>query len=671
MRLRTLDEDDDAAVSQRSLPAAVRLVKPTRVAVALDDRDLLRFSTAGSVDDGKSTLIGRLLYDTKSIFQDQLQAIESASRRRGEDGLNLALLTDGLRAEREQNITIDVAYRYFSTPRRTFIIADTPGHVQYTRNMVTGASTAELAIVLVDARKGVVTQSKRHGFIASLLRIPHVVLAVNKMDLVDYREDVFRDIVDAYEGFAEKLGIVDLACIPICALRGDNVVERSHGMDWYDGPTLLRHLETVNVGVDRNLFDFRLAVQCVIRPNQDYRGLAGRIASGTLAPGEHVVVLPSGLESRVTSVEAADGAIETAVAGDSVVVRLADDIDVGRGDMLVRPMNLPEIGRRLDATICWLNERPLEVGFSYILQHTTRTVRAVVTRLVHRIDVNSLHREHVSALELNDIGRVEVTTAEPIFFDPYDRNRATGGFILIDPFTNATMAAGMIRGAVRTAEEVFGRADTGSRERPGASPNVVWESAGVAPAEREVRNGHSAAVVWLTGLSGSGKSTLARAMERRLFEAGCQVSVLDGDRLRHGLCGDLAFSPADRAENIRRAGEVARILFERGDIVLCAFVSPYAADRARVRSLLPVGRFVEVFVDCPLEECTRRDVKGLYARAVAGELPGLTGVHAPYEPPDESCEMVLHTDRESVAESAERLMNTLVDLSILPRPKRG
>jgi len=618
------------------------------------EMDLLRFTTAGSVDDGKSTLIGRLLYDTKSIFADQLEAIEGASRRRGEAGINLALLTDGLRAEREQNITIDVAYRYFATPRRKFIIADTPGHVQYTRNMVTGASTAELAIILVDARKGVLTQSRRHGFISSLLRIPHVVVAVNKMDLVDYRRDAYEAIVADYSDFAGKLGIQDLTFIPLSALQGDNVVAKSERLGWYDGATLLHHLESVNVGADRNLVDFRLPVQCVIRPHQDFRGFAGRVASGTVAPGEEVVVLPSGVVTRLRSVETFEGPLPEAAEGDSVVVTLADEVDVSRGDMIVRRNNLPTVGSRLDAMLCWMGEQLLDPATPYVIQHTTRSARAFVDRVVYRMDVDTLHREEAALLGLNDIGRVEITTSAPLFFDAYQGNRATGSFILVDPHTNVTVAAGMIRGPVRTAESLV----PAEAAAPRVSPDVTWEGWNVPREAREARNGHGAAVLWFTGLSGAGKTTIAGRLERRLFEAGVQTMLLDGDALRHGLNGDLGFSPAERAENVRRAGEVARLFFAQGSVVLCTFVSPYRADRARVRSLLPEGRFLEIFVDAPLEELRRRDPKGLYARAERGGVGALTGVSAPYEAP-ESPELVLRTDRLSADEAVDLVLARL------------
>jgi len=628
------------------------------------EMDLLRFTTAGSVDDGKSTLIGRLLYDTKSIFEDQLEAIEGATRRRGEEGINLALLTDGLRAEREQNITIDVAYRYFATPRRKFIIADTPGHVQYTRNMVTGASTAELAIVLVDARKGVLTQSRRHGFISSLLRIPHVVVAVNKMDLVDYRQEAFDAVVADYSDFAGKLGIQDLVFIPISALHGDNVVARGERLGWYNGATLLHHLESVNVGADRNLVDFRFPVQYVIRPHQDFRGFAGRVASGTVTPGEEVVVLPSGVATRVRSVEAFEGPLAQAAEGDSVVLTLADEVDVSRGDMIVRRNNLPTVGSRLDAMVCWMGEQPLDPATPYLIQHTTRSTRAFVSRVVYRIDVDTLHREEAAQLGLNDIGRVEVTTSSPLFFDAYGGNRATGSFILVDPYTNVTVAAGMIRGPVQSADALFPAA--GIAPAPAAvSPGVVWEGWNVPREEREARNGHGAAVLWFTGLSGAGKTTIASRVERRLFEAGVHTMLLDGDTLRHGLNGDLGFAPADRAENIRRVGEVARLFFAGGAVVLCTFVSPYREDRARVRALLPEGRFLEIFVSAPLEELRRRDPKGLYARADRGELANLTGVSAPYEAPD-APELVLRTDQATVDEAVEQVLARLRSEGLLP-----
>ena len=625
--------------------------------------DLLRFSTAGSVDDGKSTLIGRLLYDTKSIFQDQLDAVEDASNRRGEGYVNLALLTDGLRAEREQNITIDVAYRYFATPRRKFIIADTPGHIQYTRNMVTGASTAELAIILIDARHGVLTQSKRHGFLSSLLGIPHVLVAINKMDLVDWSEETYEAIAEEYTAFAEKLGVDDLTFIPISALLGDNVVDQSSNMPWYKGSTLLHHLERVNVGAHRNLVDFRYPVQYVIRPDQDYRGYAGRIASGSVRPGEEILILPSRKQTTVASIDTFEGALDEATAGDAVVITTTDELDISRGDMIVRPLNLPTADHEIDARICWTSEQPMEPGTQYWLRQTTREVKAFINRVVYRIDVDTLHREEVPAFELNDIGRVHLTTSQPIFFDRYELNRETGSFILIDPHTNNTVAAGMIRGAVKSVEDLPAE-EVEAEIRP-VSPDVVWESWNIDLVEREQRNRHKAGVIWFTGLSGSGKSSIARLLERKLFDAGIQTMLLDGDQVRHGINGDLGFTPEDRTENIRRIGELASLFFRQGAIVLCTFVSPFREDRERARGLLPRGRFVEVFVDTPLEECERRDVKGLYARARKGEIAHMTGISSPYEAP-EAPEIRLETvDREPDELVAEMVVR-LRDLRMIP-----
>ena len=621
--------------------------------------DLLRFTTAGSVDDGKSTLIGRLLYDSKAIFEDQMEAVERASRNRGDAYVDLALLTDGLRAEREQGITIDVAYRYFATPKRKFIIADTPGHIQYTRNMVTGASTAELAIILIDARKGVVTQSKRHGFIASLLEIPHILVAVNKMDLVDYDAEVFRRLVADYTEFATKLSVQDLAFIPISALVGDNVVHKSDKMAWYDGPTLMHHLENVNVGGTRNLVDFRFPVQMVVRPHQDFRGFAGQIVSGTITPGEEVVVLPSGRTGRVRGIHFLDQELPEAAAGDSVMLTLEDEIDISRGDMIVRKHNLPQVSSQLECTLCWLNEEPMNPQTQYILQHTSHQVRALIAELNYRIDVDTLHRESVHTLGLNEIGRVKITTTQPLYFDPYKLNRATGSFILIDPYTNVTVGAGMIRRPARALDEVI---DVQPERRK--SSNVVWEGTEITREMREQRNGHRAAVLWFTGLSGSGKSTVARQLEKRLYAQGCRTTYLDGDNVRHGLNGDLGFSAADRKENIRRVAEVAKLGYDHGNLVLCTFISPFAADREFARSLLPEGRFIEVYVKCDLEVAKRRDPKGLYARALAGQIPEFTGVSSPYEEPA-SPEILVETDLQSAEEIVETILAELTRRGLL------
>jgi bifunctional enzyme CysN/CysC len=624
------------------------------------DMDVLRFTTAGSVDDGKSTLIGRLMYDTQQIFKEKLEEIERNTQREDEE-LELALLTDGLRAEREQGITIDVAYRYFSTPERKFIIADTPGHEQYTRNMVTGASTAELAVELIDARNGVLEQTRRHGFITSLLQIPHVIVAVNKMDLVGYSEARFREIVAEYEDFAENLDVQDITFVPISALKGDNVVHHSDKMPWYEGSTLLHRLETVRPEATRNQVDFRFPVQTTIRPHQDFRGFAGQVASGKIRPGEQVVVLPSNRSSEVDTITTLDGDLDEAGPGDSVVVTLDDEIDVSRGSMIVRSRNQPDVTRQLDADLCWMNEEKMRQDRPYVLQHTTRRTQAYVSKIVYRTNVETFHREEADTFGLNDIGRVELETADPLFVDPYKINRATGSFILIDPDTNQTVAAGMIRGV---AEDVapFGEAtEPQTRAEQDTSPNVTWEGLQIPREEREEKNDHKAAVVWLTGLSGSGKSTIAKAVEERLFEEDVQTMMLDGDNVRHGLSGDLGFSPADRKENIRRVGEVARLFFEQGNVTLCSFVSPYQEDRDRARGLLPEDvrdRFLEVHVDCPLEVCKERDTKGLYAKAERGEITNFTGVSAPYEAPEDP-DIVVNTDEDDIEACVDQIVEAL------------
>ncbi len=623
--------------------------------------DLLRFSTAGSVDDGKSTLIGRLLYDSKAVFEDQLEWVAGASRKYGEEGMNLALLTDGLRAEREQKITIDVAYRYFATPKRKFIIADTPGHVQYTRNMVTGASTADLAIILVDARKGVVTQSKRHAFIASLLGIPHVIVAVNKMDLVDWSEEVFEEIRDDFRRFAKDLTLTEVSFLPISALLGDNVVSRSERMPWFGGAPLLHTLETVNLRGRRNAIDFRFPVQYVIRPNQDFRGLAGTVASGSIRPGEEVVVLPSGWSTRVRRVDTFEGPRTEARVGEAVVLSVEDELDISRGDMLVRPKNVPSVANRFEAYLCWLDEAPLEPSRSYLLLHTTRDVQAFVEKVEYRVDVDTLHREPASTLSLNEIGRVEITASQPVFFDSYRVNTATGSFVLVDAHTHGTVAAGMIRGEVRRVEPVPPPSPPSADVRP-VSPHVTWEGWNVPRPTREIRNGYGAHVLWFTGMSGAGKSTIARAVERCLFQEGVDTVLLDGDQLRHGLCGDLAFSQEDRMENIRRVAEVTQLLFEHGLVVLCSFVSPFRDDRRRVRARFPEDRFLEIHVRAPLEVVRARDPKGLYrkeANGSVGPLPGSVGV---YEAP-ESPEVEVDTSETSVDQAVAEILRRVGNLS--------
>lgn len=622
------------------------------------DKTLLRFTTTGSVDDGKSTLIGRLLYETKSIFEDQYAAVEKTSKRRGQDEVDLALLLDGLSAEREQGITIDVAYRYFETPVRKFIIADTPGHTQYTRNMVTGASTADLAVILIDARHGILTQSKRHGFIVSLLQIPHLIVAVNKMDLVDYSQQVYEEIAAEYKEFSDKLDIQNMVFIPVSALKGDNVVNKSERMPWYGGATLLHYLENVHISADRNLIDFRFPVQYVIRPNLDFRGYAGKVTSGTISPGEEIVVLPSGKSSTIKSISTFDGELEEAFNPQSVVLTLNDEIDISRGDMIARKDNLPQLGSHLEATICWMDEKPLSTTSAYLLKHTTKTVRAYVSRIVYRIDVNTLHRDRgADTYLLNEIGRVEIKTASPIFFDPYRVNHGTGSFILIDPLTNTTAAAGMIRGPVRNVGELLEPvAAPASKQK--TSPHTLWTGWNIARERREERHGHKGAVLWLTGYSGSGKSTIARDLEKELFAAGIHTMMLDGDSLRQGLCGDLGFSDKDRSENIRRVGEVAKLFFEAGHLVICTFISPFEKDRSFVRSLVPEGRFFEVYVKCDLDVCKRRDPNGLYRKTLAGEIKEFTGISSPYEAP-ENPEITLETDLQSVKESIDRIVRQL------------
>jgi len=626
------------------------------------EKTLLRFATAGSVDDGKSTLIGRLLYETRSIPEDQYRAAEKTSRRRGQTEVDLSLLLDGLAAEREQGITIDVAYRYFSTPKRKFIIADVPGHEQYTRNMVTGASTADLAVILIDARNGVLTQSRRHGFLASLLGIPHLIVAVNKMDLAGYSQEVFRQIMEEYEVFSQKLGIHDIAFIPVSALKGDNVAQKSTSMPWYDGPTLLHVLDNVHVAADRNLVDFRFPVQNVIRPHQDFRGYAGRVATGTIAPGEEIAVLPSGRTSKVKSIVTYDGDLSAAFAGQAVTLTLADEIDISRGDMIVRRSNLPQAADELDATICWMTETPSNKGTRYILKHTTRITRAFVSEIHYRIDVNTLHRQPAQSFGLNEIGRVLLKTSHALFFDPYRTNRETGSFILIDPLTNATVAAGIIRGVPGSLDAEMAGYDRSRAVHK--SPHVVWSGPNVPQQAREERNGHKAAVLWLTGYSGSGKSTIARRLEQQLFQSGVCTMLLDGDNVRHGLCSDLGFSDEDRAENIRRVAETARLFFENGHVVICTFISPFRKDRDFARSLMPAGRFIEIHVKCDLELCKQRDPKGLYKKAAAGEIREFTGVTSPYEEP-KMPELVVETDLQTVDEIAGRIRAMLEEHHIV------
>ncbi len=589
--------------------------------------ELLRIATAGSVDDGKSTLIGRLLYDSKAIFEDQLDAVAATSKSRGSEAPDLALLTDGLRAEREQGITIDVAYRYFATPRRKFIIADTPGHIQYTRNMVTGASTADVAIILIDARNGVLEQSRRHAFLASLLGTPHLVVCINKMDLVDFSESVYETIRAEFEQFAAKLEVHDLSFIPVSALTGDNVVTRSDRMPWYQGASLLRHLEDLHVGSDRNLVDVRLPVQYVIRPHQsrdaalhDFRGYAGTIAGGVMKAGDEVTVLPAGRTTTVSAVWGPGGSkLVEAFAGEAVTVELADDIDISRGDMICRPLNRPFVSQGIDAMVCWLSDQAsLTPGARYLVQHTTRATRASVETFDYRLDINTLHRdESATSLTLNEIGRIRLRTHQPLLFDAYRRSRETGSFILVDEATNNTVAAGMITGPAYERDQ------------------VVWHTGAVDQGDRPAPTPGSGLTVWLTGLSASGKSTVAAAVEKALVDSGRAAYLLDGDNLRHGLNADLGFTAQDRAESVRRTGEVSKLLAGAGVVAIAALVSPDREARDRVRAAHEAAglRFLEVHVDTPLEVCEQRDPKGMYAKARAGEISDFTGIGAPYEEP--------------------------------------
>jgi bifunctional enzyme CysN/CysC len=614
--------------------------------------ELLRIATAGSVDDGKSTLIGRLLFETKSIFEDQLESIELTSQKRGNEQTDLALLTDGLRAEREQGITIDVAHRYFATPKRKFVIADTPGHIQYTRNMVTGASNANLALLLVDARKGVLEQTRRHALLSSLLRVPHLVLCVNKMDLVDYDQAIYDEIREEFTSFAAKLEITDLGFVPISALEGDNVVTRSPNMPWFEGQPLLGHLEDVHIASDRNLVDNRFPVQYVIRPqteeNRDYRGFAGSVVGGIFSTGDEVMVLPSKRKSRIAAIDTPGGPVTEAFPPMAATLLLEDEIDVSRGDMICRPSNQPTANQTFEAMICWFDESSnLRTGVPYQLKHTTKWVAAEVETLRYQLGVDTLHSDRTAeTLEVNEIGRVAIHTASPLFFDTYRLNRTTGSFILVDPATNLTVAAGMIIGAAGEAADAPVVVTDAEADSPVAT-NITFHPSKLSRDERWAALETSGATIWLTGLSGSGKSTIATAVEHTLVSSGQAAFMLDGDNLRHGLNSNLGFSPEDRAENVRRTGEMARTLAEAGTVSIVSLVSPYRADRDRVRAIHEEAGipFHEVFVDTPLEECERRDPKGLYAKARAGEITDLTGVGSPYEAP-ESPDLVTDPDLE-------------------------
>ena len=607
-------------------------------------KTLLRFITCGSVDDGKSTLIGRLLYDSKMIFDDQLAALETDSKRVGTQGqeIDFALLVDGLAAEREQGITIDVAYRFFATEKRKFIVADTPGHEQYTRNMVTGASIADLAVILIDARKGVLTQTRRHSYLAHLIGIRHVVLAVNKMDLVGYDQTTYDAIVADYAAFAQSIGIVAFTPIPISGFKGDNVTAPSPNTPWYAGPSLIEHLETVALDADADRAKpFRMAVQWVNRPNLDFRGFAGTIAAGTIAPGDAVRVLPSGKTSTVARIVTFDGDLDMAVAGQSLTLTLTDEIDCSRGDVIAIADNPPQVADQFEATIVWMADDALLPGRGYWLKLGTQTVTAQVHAPKYQVNVNTLDQIAAKTLDLNAIGVANLVTDKPIVFEPYADNRELGGFILIDKLTNATVAAGMLHFALRRARDVH------------------WQSVDVSRAAHAQQKGQEPKLLWFTGLSGSGKSTIANLVEKKLFALGRHSYLLDGDNVRHGLNKDLGFSDADRIENIRRVGEVAKLMTDAGLIVLTAFISPFRAERELVRAMLPAGDFVEIFIDTPLAIAEARDVKGLYKKARLGEIANFTGISSPYEAP-ELPDIRVDTTEETPEAAAERIVEHIM-----------
>jgi bifunctional enzyme CysN/CysC len=623
-------------MKRQSTPKAADLEARLRLA---ESRGLLRFITCGSVDDGKSTLIGRLLYEAQLLFDDQLAALERDSRRVGTRGaeLDFALLVDGLTAEREQGITIDVAYRFFSTGQRRFIVADTPGHEQYTRNMVTGASTADLAVILIDARKGVLTQTRRHSFLVRLLGIERVVLAVNKMDLAGYARERFEAIVADYQTFAARIGIADVTPIPVCAVHGDNVTTRSTRMPWYEGPALLEHLEKVEVGPGGAAAGFCMPVQWVNRPNAEFRGFAGQIVRGRVHSGDRVRVLPSGREARIARIVTADGDLPLALAGQSVTLTLDGEIDVGRGDVLAAAESAPQVADQFEATLVWLHEEPMLQGRAYLMKAGTRTVSATISPLKHRVNVNTLEHAAAERLELNDIGVCELELDRAIAFEPYRDSRALGGFILIDRLSNNTVGAGLINFALRRSQ------------------NVHWQALEVDKPARSRQKGQRACVLWLTGLSGAGKSTIANRIEKKLLARGRHTYLLDGDNVRHGLNKDLGFTAQDRVENIRRVAEVSRLMVDAGLIVLVSFISPFRAERRMARALFEPGEFFEVFVDTPLAVAEQRDVKGLYRKARSGELKNFTGIDSPYEAPDDP-EIRIDTTTLDPEQAAEQIL---------------
>ena len=607
-------------------------------------KTMLRFITCGSVDDGKSTLIGRLLYDLKMIFEDQLEALHSDSKKVGTQGqeIDFALLVDGLAAEREQGITIDVAYRFFGTEKRKFIVADCPGHEQYTRNMITGASTADLAVILIDARKGVLVQTRRHSYLCHLIGIRNIVLAVNKMDLVDYDQKVFDQIVADYSAFASSIGIDSFNAMPISGFKGDNITTVSPNTPWYTGPTLVDHLETVEVNSAHDqIKPFRMPVQWVNRPNLDFRGFSGLIATGSVKPGDTIRVLPSGKTSTVSRIVTLGGDLDEAVAGQSVTVCFADEIDCSRGDVIALADSPPQAADQFETSLVWMADEPLHVGRAYWLKLGTQTVSATVHQPKYAVNVNTMEHVAVKTLELNGIGVAEIVTDKPIVFDPYVENRTLGGFVLIDKMTNSTVAAGMLNFSLRRAQ------------------NVHWQALDISREKHASLKNQTPAVLWFTGLSGSGKSTIANLVEKKLHRMNRHTFLLDGDNVRHGLNKDLGFTEADRIENIRRVGEVSKLMADAGLIVITAFISPFQADRDLVRGMLPEGEFFEVFVDTPLEVAESRDVKGLYKKARAGELKNFTGIDSPYEPPAKA-EIRIDTTRMTPEQAAETIVDLLL-----------
>lgn len=607
------------------------------------EKGFLRFITCGSVDDGKSTLIGRLLYDSKMILEDQLSALEKDSKKVGTQGQNidLALLVDGLAAEREQGITIDVAYRFFSTDKRKFIVADTPGHEQYTRNMATGASTADLAILMIDARKGILTQTKRHSFIVSLLGIKHVVLAINKMDLIEFDQNIYQAIDKNYRTFAKELGFHNIESIPVSALKGDNIIEKSEKIDWYNGPMLMEYLETVQIQEHDQSAPFRLPVQWVNRPNLDFRGFSGTVSAGNIEVGDEIVALPNANTSKVKNILGASGEKKKATFGEAITLCLEDEIDISRGDVIAKVNERPETTDQFQAHVIWMHDEPLLPGRPYLIKTNNKTTEGVVTELKHKINVNSLEHDSGKTLELNEVGLVNISLNQSIAYDPYTENKSMGSFIIIDKFTNSTVACGMINFGLRRAS------------------NVHWQAVDVDKKSRSEQKHQQAKILWFTGLSGSGKSTIANLVEKKLHAMGMHTYLLDGDNIRHGLNKDLGFTDVDRVENIRRIGEISKLMVDAGLVVLTAFISPFKSERRMVREMVNQDEFIEIFVDTPLEICEERDVKGLYKKARSGNLKNFTGIDSPYEIP-ETAEIHVNTADNTADEAADYILVKLL-----------